>query len=51
MEKLQARVIDLQLELRKLEAKRRKLRKRIDSELDRLLKAKEIMKRSHRISV
>jgi len=48
---LEPRVIDLQLELRKLEAKWRKLRRRIDSEPDRLLGAKETMKRSRRIDV
>lgn len=51
MEELQARVIELQLELRRLEAKRRRLKKKIDSELDRLLRAKEILKRSHRIHI
>jgi ABC-type phosphate transport system auxiliary subunit len=51
VEELQARVIELQLELRRLEAKRRRLKKKIDSELDRLLRAKEILKRSHRIHI
>jgi len=51
IEELQERVIALQLELRRLEGKRRKLKKSIDSELDKLLRAKEILKRSRRIDV
>ena len=48
-EKLRARVTDLQLELRRLEARGRKPRKRIDSELDRMPRAKEGLKRSRRM--
>jgi len=51
IEELQERVIGLQLELRKLETKRRKLRNRINCELDRLLKAKEILKKNRKICV
>jgi len=51
VEELQERVIDLQLEFRRLEAKRRKLKRRIDSELDKLLRAKETLKRNRTICV
>ena len=51
LEELQERVIALQLELRRLERRRRRLKKNIDSELDKLLRAKEILNRSRRIDV
>jgi len=51
IEGLQERVITLQLELRELEGKRRELKKSIDSELDKLLRAKVMLKRSRRIDV
>jgi hypothetical protein len=51
VEELQERVIDLQLELRKLETKRKRLRKRVNCELDRLLKAKETLKRNRTICI
>jgi len=51
VEELQERVIELQLEFRRLEAKRRKLKRRIDSELDKLLRAKETLKRNRTICV
>jgi hypothetical protein len=51
VEELQEKVIDLQLELRKLETKRKRLRKRVNCELDRLLKAKETLKRNRKICV
>lgn len=51
VDELQEIVIELQLELRKLEAKRRRLKKKVNSELDRLLRAKEILKRNRRICV
>jgi len=51
LEELQERVIALQLELRRLERRRRRLKKNIDSELDKLLRAKEILNRSRKIGV
>ena len=51
MEELQEQVIELQLELRKLETKRKRLRKKVNCELDKLLKAKETLKRNRRIYI
>lgn len=44
-------MIELQLELRKLEIKRKRLKKRVNCELDKLLKAKEILKRNRKICI
>jgi len=51
LDRLQEKVIELQLELRRLEARRRSLKRRIDLELNKLLRAKESTRKNRRLNL